>query len=100
MNAAMSSVAKFHDGTREVRAIGILRFSPGRLIPLNSRGQGEGGREKGQLQSLRFYKFDNEAASAQGEGRVSLFNVSGGEKNSRVLQDTGLREFRQSRGLA
>lgn len=39
LNAAMSSAAKFYDGTREVRAIGILRFSPGRLIPLNSRGE-------------------------------------------------------------
>lgn len=28
LNAAMSSAAKFYDGTREVRAIGILRFSP------------------------------------------------------------------------
>lgn len=61
----MSSAAKFYDGARQVRAIGILRFSPGRLIPLNSTGR-EG---KGQLQSLRFYKFDNEAV-----GRVFLFN--------------------------
>lgn len=66
----MSSAVKFRDGTRQVRAIGILRFSPGRLIPLNSTGGEEGGREgAGQLQSLRFYKFDNEAV-----GRVFLFN--------------------------
>jgi len=64
LNAAMSSAPKFYDGTREVRAIGILRFSPGRLIPLNSRG-----RRGGQLQSPRFYKFDNEAV-----GHV-FFNV-------------------------
>lgn len=65
------SAVKFRDGTRQVRAIGILRFSPGRLIPLNSTGreEGEGGGGAGQLQSLRFYKFDNEAV-----GRVFLFN--------------------------
>jgi len=28
LNAAISSAAKFYDSTREVRAIGILRFSP------------------------------------------------------------------------
>jgi len=39
LNAAMSSAAKFYDSTREVRAIGILRFSLGRLIPFNSTGR-------------------------------------------------------------